>query len=563
MLSRALRLALALGTVSLFGCTLLFSLEDHASVGGGSDSAMGDSRPLVDGAVDGDIEGGGPIEITFVPPLAELKPGTAQSIHVILHPLEPVSGPMTVQFAPQVVDGALAPVSVDKPSITVPTELPEGDIELRLAPTAHHGLYGVSVVATGIDAKSGNPLSSRTTLKFRAVGKPGTLDTGFGNGTGYTDFCPVSGSNCQPGGFLVYPDDRFLVSGSVFAVGGGGYKLLLARFKPDGTLDTTFSGTGWVVLTIPGVFSVSNVKPVFLPDGSLLVGFSDGRFAAVHVSDKGELDRQFGVDGVVHATDISNGASTTVPRNGAFLTSGQGNPSVGLLRRYLLDGGPDPSFNGGTRTYSINSSTNFKNVMIDESGRIVVAGYAANTGNYFPFVMRLLPDGTPDGTFSGTGSVDGGPGVSFIQQPTSSTQEELAFINRHGVGYVTAGFYAISGYRAMAVYRMQDNGRIDQTFNKGTGRVLLDPGYAAEPVDLLVESNQSILVAQANSPNVYVVRFTSSGETDTTFGTNGVCDPVPGRAQALATVEAGRQLIVAAYIEPEPRPIRIVRYWLR
>jgi uncharacterized delta-60 repeat protein len=73
----------------------------------------------------------------------------------------------------------------------------------------------------------------------------GSLDTSF-NHTG-TVAMDWYGLNDYAHDLLIQPDGKIIVAGSAFIVGDG-YDLALARFNPDGTLDTSFNGTGKITM---------------------------------------------------------------------------------------------------------------------------------------------------------------------------------------------------------------------------------------------------------------------------------------------------------------------------
>src|SRR5687767_1424024 len=115
-------------------------------------------------------------------------------------------------------------------------------------------------------------LCSIEQLESRRLLAAGDLDVSFaGGGSGITDLPTGVGQNVftvlGSRSVAVLPDDRFLVLGGAFA----NDPLSLARFRADGTLDTTFGTAGHVAFRF-------NFEPyhrgeaVFVqPDGKILV----------------------------------------------------------------------------------------------------------------------------------------------------------------------------------------------------------------------------------------------------------------------------------------------------
>jgi uncharacterized delta-60 repeat protein len=133
----------------------------------------------------------------------------------------------------------------------------------------------------------------------------------------------------------------------------------VTRLNTDGTLDTTFAGTG--ILDF-GVGAADQV--VVRPDGRIVLG------ARVDAED----------------------------------------PVQGFLRQYLPDGTLDPTF--GTDGKS--PLANFGNLMPQPNGRLVVAGNTFDpVAGYDFFAARYNPDGSPDMTFGDGGQAVFDPGTRF------------------------------------------------------------------------------------------------------------------------------------------------------
>src|SRR5262249_27696796 len=144
---------------------------------------------------------------------------------------------------------------------------------------------------------------------------------------------------------LIQSDGRIVAAGSSNNINK--YDFALARYNPDGTLDTSFNGSGKLTTAIGTA-----------DDSALTVAIqSDGRIVAA-----GSSDDNF------------------------------------ALARYNLDGMLDTSFNGtGTVTTLIGFANDIaRAVAIQSDGRIVAAG-SSNNGTKDDFALvRYNPDGTLD-----------------------------------------------------------------------------------------------------------------------------------------------------------------------
>ena len=128
---------------------------------------------------------------------------------------------------------------------------------------------------------------------------PGTLDTSFGTGGTVTtafDGEALAGALCWTA------DGKLVVAGPSDTQLGQDSGLV--RYNPDGSLDTSF-GTDGTMTTAIGPFAGANAL-VLQPDGKLVaVGFShngstsEAEFALARYNPDGSLDTSFGTDGTV------------------------------------------------------------------------------------------------------------------------------------------------------------------------------------------------------------------------------------------------------------------------
>lgn len=207
----------------------------------------------------------------------------------------------------------------------------------------------------------------------------------------------------------------------------------VARYGPDGTLDTTFGDDGKVTTAFEGFGQAFASGVAVQPDGTIVVAgtasceVSCSRFALARYLPDGTLDATFGVGGTV-TTDLTGGFdmanAVAIAADGTIVAAGEAGScceltgSFGLVR-YTTDGTPDASFDGDGMVI-----TNFTrnddaaaDVALAADGRIVVAGTAGHDGLSSAFALaRYDPDGALDAGFGGNGKVKTrfGPGPSGI-----------------------------------------------------------------------------------------------------------------------------------------------------
>jgi uncharacterized delta-60 repeat protein len=205
----------------------------------------------------------------------------------------------------------------------------------------------------------------------------------------------------------------------------------------------------------------------------------------------------------------------------------------------------DSSFgSGGIATITLSSSTTVAKIAEQSNGALVVAAGATT-------VLRLLSNGSPDSSFGDQGVVsfsDAGNTVSIHDLQIQPNGKVLV------LGSVTQPITARESRTHGVVARFNSDGSVDTTFGSG-GQVALTPlsdtSDVDEPAALLLQTNGDILIAdESGSGAPMVLRLTSDGSPDTSFGTGGVAQVSNATGiDALAVQSDGE--IIAAGIDAE------------
>jgi uncharacterized delta-60 repeat protein len=275
----------------------------------------------------------------------------------------------------------------------------------------------------------------------------GTLDTTFGTGGKVTvpGLTSYQVDSAVGGAGVLDPSGHLVIVGSTDGNGRWGAPYydanLLIRLNPNGSLDTTFGGTGKVVGTA-GAYSGDGWQGVFLkPSGSTykidVVGKNGGKDSLVQFNANGSRDSTFGTSGsVVLAgaapwTSVYNDVLTFAPDGGVIQVSDASESPTDLppfefrVTRYTATGGLvydkvvdlTPLLPAGATSGSANLFTGAAAVAIDSAGRIVMAGpIVSNSGTtsttrWDSILVRLDGAGNLDTTFGNGGLVtsDFGP----------------------------------------------------------------------------------------------------------------------------------------------------------
>ncbi|MBT9099626.1 hypothetical protein KFZ76_18165 [Methylovulum psychrotolerans] len=245
----------------------------------------------------------------------------------------------------------------------------------------------------------------------------GSLDTSFdGDGKLTTDF---SGDNDSINSLVVQADGKILAAGKSFSnsIFGGYDNFALARYNTDGSLDVSFSGDGKLTTQFSFNASINSVN--LQSDGKILVTgdsnagantYSD--FALARYNADGSLDTSFGGSGKL-TTSLSayhDGINaTTLLAGGKILVAGYSNNySTFALVRYNSNGSLDTSFNGsGTVTTDFSGFQDIVNsITVQADGKILVAGWSYTTATGADFALaRYNTDGSLDTSFDGDGKL--------------------------------------------------------------------------------------------------------------------------------------------------------------
>ncbi len=315
----------------------------------------------------------------------------------------------------------------------------------------------------------------------------GTLDASFGSGGVATvDF----GGDDHLRGVTV---DFF---GRVTVVGSTGLSfsrdVAVARLRSNGTLDTSFNGTGKEVIDL-GADDVAAGVGVDLFGRTLIAATTGDPFGGTHdfavtrLTSAGALDTGYGTAGTTlidfgtadaPADDVAAGLAVDLFGN-ATVAGTTGDPFGGnrdvVVARLNGSGALDTHFGVGGKTTidfgTVDAPTDdvAASVAIDLFGRTVIAATTGFQGSRDVAVARLTWNGSLDTTF-GTG---GKTTVDFGADDTAAGVA-IDLFGRIIVGATTAPDF---DHKDMAVARLNGNGSLDTSYGTG-GKTVIDFGGA-------------------------------------------------------------------------------------
>jgi uncharacterized delta-60 repeat protein len=307
--------------------------------------------------------------------------------------------------------------------------------------------------------------------------------------------------------------------------------------------------------------------------------------AVLRFLSKGNLDNSFGVNGVAVLPNSFGSYGAVAIQSDGKIVAGTSSGGVNAeVDRFTASGHLDSSFGSNGRvTFRLSS---FAGLALQPDGRILAALHNVTGGG--ARVTRLLANGSTDTSFGTNGSAfpPGGEGTfevlanvdilvfgGLISRLTGSGALDTTFgVNGQlqaqtgGHGLAADGDILVAGSlvndptipsSAFAVFSYQSVGIGDPAFGKNGGvstPLLGFPGITAAGLGL--ESTGDILeLASATSSNVGafgLVRYTSQGQLDTTFGPGGTVATTFGKtatvnASAIA-IQSDDKIVVAGTV---------------
>jgi uncharacterized delta-60 repeat protein len=284
----------------------------------------------------------------------------------------------------------------------------------------------------------------------------GDHDSTFGtNGTVTADFSLQSGD--QVSDMVIQQDGKIIITGWTYD--GNDKDIVLLRYNPNGTSDSTFGINGSIATDIAGNDEEANAITL-QPDGKILI-------------------------------------------TGFTFQSGMANELI--ILRFNSDGSIDSTFNNdGIYNAAFNSEDDEGNsIAVQQDGKIIVAGTTYNTGSYFnSLLIRLDSMGYADTTFNSTGFVE------TDIQGFDNTAEKLLL---QGDGKIITCGGSFSTSYDLSLSRFNVNGSIDSTFGN-YGHVSTPVGIEDEYFhDAILQSDNKIAATgfytDSGLENIFTARY--------------------------------------------------------
>jgi uncharacterized delta-60 repeat protein len=301
----------------------------------------------------------------------------------------------------------------------------DGVVETGIVTDHDDFAYAVALQSDGKIVVAGSSVnaSNQTVFALARYNGDGTLDASFGPG-GLPGIVRTSfgvGITSVAKAVAIQSDGKIIAAGTAYD--GSFQDFALARYNGDGTLDTSFDVDGKLLTDFSGGGDAANAMAIQSDGKIVVVGqtyvtatFLD--FAVARYNTDGSLDTTFSGTGKFTSSygtfhDVYN--AVAIQSDGKIVAAGYTRSGVWddfAVTRFNSDGTPDTSFGGtgsGTAVTDIGGNIDTANaVAIQSDGKIVVAGRTTTGGGADTddvAIVRYRVDGTPDDTFNNTGKL--------------------------------------------------------------------------------------------------------------------------------------------------------------
>ncbi|WP_461304509.1 T9SS type A sorting domain-containing protein [Aureisphaera sp.] len=363
-------------------------------------------------------------------------------------------------------------------------------------------------------------------LTFSLIAQDGTLDVSFGNGGVFE--LEDTNTDVRAGGIALTEDQKIIAVGNI-SDGTDTYNSIL-RLNSDGSLDTTYGTNGYTLIPFGPSLANRYIEVFIQADGKIVAaGHVFGSEDTIVISrflPNGSLDTSFGDSGhiIIEISPIQYFGSIISSENSFFVTGFSGTLDMEmnlLLAKYDADGSLDPTFgNDGIvlEDYGPDSVWS-REAILDGLGNLYIC---VNTSPAFPDdpyqtqILKYQPNGDIDTSFGENGTL-------VIDTNESYTRGTIQF---DGDGKLLVAYTNDNGdifYNPTFISRYLENGDLDPSFGyMGISEVDFN---ALIPRKIIVQPNGRIILAGnlsgSEAGTFAIARLYPNGSPDIFFGDGG------------------------------------------
>ncbi len=253
-----------------------------------------------------------------------------------------------------------------------------------------------------------------------------------------------------------------------------------------------------------------------------------------------------------------------VQEDGKIVVAGYNNDDGNFniaLARYNSDGNEDTTFGlDGQVIENFAGNDAALAIALQTEGSILLAGYMTNSGRKEVALLRYDKDGLPDAVFN-----------LNVDQALSQLIDETA--TAYGVAVqadgkiVVAGLVGDAGSERAFVIRFNEDGSEDDSFDED-GIVIVEGENQSAAKALILDKDENILLAGWKKENeqtsASLFRFTTAGEPDKSFDSDGSVSVVIDGADSVAntlSLQSDGKIVLAGYADGDTgKEILLARY---
>jgi uncharacterized delta-60 repeat protein len=416
-------------------------------------------------------------------------------------------------------------------------------------------MAGRRLTAVGVLAAVAAVAMSASAL---AKPQPGDLDRSFaGNGIVRTHVDGMDGGSTS---VAIDRSHRIVAAGTTNLGAPNASGFLLARYKPSGKLDPSFSGDGMRSVAFPDLDSSDRAVALGKGGAVTVAGvtcprFRECKFAVARLTPNGELDRGFGEAGKVTVQlgrAEAEGISMAIDSSGRAVIAGTTLRSSGgafALMRLKNDGELDPRFgNDGrvaTRVDPDSPVARLGGMAIDSRDRIIAAGDASRDR---VALVRYAKDGDRNRSF-------GHSGIAVKNLDRLGGIDAIAITPRDKI--VAAGPYRPNFGRKWVLARFGREGGLNSSFgDRGEAAIDIPGPGNAEPNAVALDPRNRIVAT--GRPEFSIARFQPNGNLNRSFGHRGTVTKdlnalaesvtIDSRNRPVVAGDGGTRFVVARFI---------------
>lgn len=369
---------------------------------------------------------------------------------------------------------------------------------------------------------------------FTSYAQPGSLDQNFGtNGK-----LLINRKTIGVGSICLQQDGKILLGGNIIDTSNVNKPsgIFFTRYDSRGQIDPSFGFNG-VVAQFLTPFNCHGGEAVVQKDQKIIIAsFMEGYigqsyewgFGIVRFLKDGNIDSSFGINGLIFIpADISQINEIALQEDGDVVVGANSFKSP-IVIKIKKEGIIDSAFgvNGITTCNVHHLSYSNSSMKIQPDGKIIAGGRSSDTTiNYFPYfdfvIVRWNNDGSVDSSFGVNGVL-----TSKFDNAENNTLNAIA-VSAEGKILAAGISYSYSqNFGSFAVKQFTSSGQTDSSFGKDGFAITDIDGRESDAFTMSIQSDGKILLA-GYSGNTTVdhdfafVRYQTDGSIDYSFGANG------------------------------------------